>query len=337
MPSPLISVILPVYNRENYLNEAIQSMLEQTYKNFELIIVDDGSTDNSLSIAENINDERIVICKNQINKGVSFSRNLGISKAKGEFLAFMDSDDISLPLRLEKQILLFQNNKEIDICGSWLQMMNSKKILDFAKSHDEIICRMLLHCAISIGSVMARATVFKDERFNSELRHGEDYELWSRLCWKKRFHNIQEPLLIYRYHANQLSIINKQEQSPMDVQIRLNLFHRFNYNKAKFTDGMLTDLFLYNNALSFTRYINIIEWFEEIKEQNYKQQIFQKKYFNMVIKQMKKDLIYKTFFVKHFKHITKNMKFKILFHIDLLSIVYIIKMKGRERLKLSIK
>jgi len=105
MSTAFISVIMPVYNRAEFIGEAIQSILSQTYKNFELIIIDDASTDNTLKvISEFTDDDRILLLKNKKNEGVAATRNRGIEIAKGEFIAFMDSDDISLPQRFEKQV-----------------------------------------------------------------------------------------------------------------------------------------------------------------------------------------------------------------------------------------
>jgi len=120
MSTAFISVIMPVYNRAEFIGEAIQSILSQTYKNFELIIIDDASTDNTLKVISEFtdDDDRILLLKNKKNEGVAATRNRGIEIAKGEFIAFMDSDDISLPQRFEKQVKIFCSHKEVIVCGS---------------------------------------------------------------------------------------------------------------------------------------------------------------------------------------------------------------------------
>ena len=128
MTSTKVSVLMPVFNSEKFIYQAIQSILDQTFQDFELIITDDGSTDNSLSIIETFNDKRIKLIKNTSNLGLTASRNDAINISNGEYIAFLDSDDISRQDRLEKQIAFLENNKEFGMIdkalGRWGATVN---------------------------------------------------------------------------------------------------------------------------------------------------------------------------------------------------------------------
>ena len=333
MSSPLITVILPVYNRENYLREAIQSILDQTYKNFELLIVDDASTDNSLRVAKDFQDPRIRIISNKVNKGVSFSRNKGIFEAKGDLIAFMDSDDISLSDRLWKQVRILEDKKDVSICGSWLTFMSTGKILRAREYHEEIKCNMLIFCSMSVGLVMARAEVFDDNWFDTTMRYGEDYELWSRLIWKERMYNIQESLIMYRDHKNQLSVQNKQHQIEMDLNIRLDLFGKINYDREKYPDDLLKKGLGYENNIDLKTYKIFYGWLGQLKNINRQQQVYGIKHFNTVINHIQEELVYKTFFLKHFTNLNKLSKFKILTSYDHKSVFRVARLKVKEKMK----
>lgn len=160
---PLISVVMPVYNAELYLDEAIQSITNQTYKKFEFIIINDGSTDKSLEIIKKYKDEysRIVLISRE-NKGLVFSLNEGISKAKGKYIARMDADDISLSTRLEEQVAFMEENQEIGVCGSWVEVFGDNRkntIWKMPKSNEELKTRLLFSVPVAHPSVMMRKEI----------------------------------------------------------------------------------------------------------------------------------------------------------------------------------
>ncbi|MFV8226695.1 glycosyltransferase family 2 protein [Christiangramia aquimixticola] len=311
----LISVIIPVYNRAEFIGEAIQSILSQTYKNFELIIVDDASTDNTLEVIKQFKDKRIRLLRNRDNYGVSVSRNKGISNAKGSFIAFMDSDDISLPTRLEKQIMKFLLDEDLMVCGTWLQMMNSEKLIRHAEYHNEISTRLLIHCSLSIGSVMMKSTILKEFKLNPNLKYGEDYELWSRICWKGKMFNIQEPLLIYRIHKNQLSGENKSKQLHMDADIRLSLFKMLDYCITVFPDTLIKKVFLFDRYISVSEFSMFLNWLNSLKNLNNNKEVFPKNELNAVIEEIRQDLIFKIYYRKSFIGLTKFWRIKALRHL----------------------
>lgn len=201
---PTISVVMPVYNGEKYLKEAIESILNQSFKDFELILINDGSTDSSTEIVKSFNDQRIVFIDNGGNIGLSKSFNKGIALAKGTYIARMDADDIATPERLEKQLKYLEANPEIDILGSAITIINEhgQNIGKASKplTHEGIKWQSLFSTPLLHPTVMARAQILKNHTFNENLHNSEDYELWSRLLWKTetRFANLSEALLKYR-------------------------------------------------------------------------------------------------------------------------------------------
>ncbi len=207
--SPDISVLMSVYNSEEYLAESIKSILNQTFKNFEFLIIDDGSTDKSLEIISSYNDKRIVLIKNKNNLGLAASLNKGMKLAKGKYIARMDADDIALPTRLDKQFSFMENNRDIDISGSYVQFFGNDRdtIVKYPLENEDIKARLIFNCAFAHPVVILRKNSFLDKNlfYDKAVKHAEDYELWSRVAQSCRMANIPEVLLRYRLHKDQVS------------------------------------------------------------------------------------------------------------------------------------
>ncbi len=213
MDNYFISVIIPTYNRKEALIKAVDSVLSQTYTNFELIIVDDGSTDDtSLMFKDNDNENGKIKYIYQENGGVSKARNTGIKFAKGELISFLDSDDEWLPKKLEKQIDFLKKNKNIKICHTneiWIK--NGVRINQHNKHKKYggwIYQKSLYLCLISPSAVIIHKSVFEDVgMFNEEFKAGEDYDLWLRITPYYEI-GFLDDFLIKKYggHEDQLSI-----------------------------------------------------------------------------------------------------------------------------------
>ncbi len=213
MDNYFISVIIPTYNRKEALIKAVDSVLSQTYTNFELIIIDDGSTDDtSLMFKDNDNENGKIKYIYQENGGVSKARNTGIKFAKGEFISFLDSDDEWLPKKLEKQIDFLKKNKNIKICHTneiWIK--NGVRINQHNKHKKYggwIYQKSLYLCLISPSAVIIHKSVFEDVgMFNEEFKAGEDYDLWLRITPYYEI-GFLDDFLIKKYggHEDQLSI-----------------------------------------------------------------------------------------------------------------------------------
>ena len=215
---PLISVVMPIYNCELYLDEAIQSVLTQTYTNFEFIIINDGSTDETLNIikAYSNQDKRIVLISRE-NKGLVTSLNEGISVSKGEYIARMDADDISLPDRLEEQLRFMKINLDIGVCGSWIEVFgedvkSSRRKLSC--SNERLKSELLFSACFAHPSVMMRKEVLKNNNlfYDKNFLNAEDFDLWTRLSFVTNFANINKVLIKYRIVNTSITRIAEQDQ-----------------------------------------------------------------------------------------------------------------------------
>lgn len=212
-----VSVILPVFNAEKTLKTAIDSILEQTYKNFELIIINDGSNDLSEAIIKEYKDHRLKYFINEVNKGLIYTLNKAVSLCKGEYIARMDSDDISAKNRLETQVRYLTLHPDILAVGTARSIFGEnvkRKIQCFPENFDDIKAYMFLACPIVHPSVMMRRDVFfkYNIRYDEHYRNMEDYKLWYDIMQIGKIANISEPLLFYRISKEQVSTKNKVNQ-----------------------------------------------------------------------------------------------------------------------------
>jgi glycosyltransferase involved in cell wall biosynthesis len=207
---PTVSVIIPTYNREQLLGRAIKSVLVQTYQDFELIIVDDGSTDNTERLVKNFKSEKIRYIRSRENKGVSAARNIGIQSAKGDYIAFQDSDDEWMPEKLEKQMRAFETAPpEVGIVYTGFLMITVNK-RDYKPSaeitpKDGNIFRSILRGEYLVApqtTVIKRECFEKAGMFDEDFLSLEDWELFLRFSRYYQFKYINEPLLLYYYQPN---------------------------------------------------------------------------------------------------------------------------------------
>lgn len=216
---PLISVVMPVFNSEKYLADAIESILDQTFTNFEFLIFDDGSTDTSPDIVKLYvaRDKRIIADFSPINKGLVVHLNEGIRRARGKYIARMDSDDVSLPMRLEIQKKFLEDHPQVGVVGSSsLRMDHQSESVTPSKritSSSYLFWQCFFTNPLSHPTVMYRkAAVLAVGGYDETKIHTEDYDLWSRLLPIQHFANIQEPLLKYREHSASVSARNRETQ-----------------------------------------------------------------------------------------------------------------------------
>lgn len=211
MRSPTISVVMSVYNADKYLDEAIESILNQTYKDFEFIIINDGSTDKSLEIIEKYKnqDERIVIISRE-NRGLIASLNEGIEKATGKYIARMDADDISLAERFQEQVEFMEKNTAIGVCGTWVEVFGQNRkdtLWKLPSTDEEMKPRLLFSVTFAHPSVMIRKSILDNNKlyYNEDYNAIEDYKMWLDCSKFTEFANIPKVLLKYRYLDTSLS------------------------------------------------------------------------------------------------------------------------------------
>lgn len=218
---PKISVIMPVYNtEEKYLREAIESILNQTCTDFEFMIMDDGSSNNAREVISSYKDSRILYIKNEQNLGLIKTLNKALDLAKGEYIARMDSDDISLPERFKKQSDFLDKNPEIGILGTWFNCIPKDRVIETFTTDEEIKeCMLVNSNNIGHPTVMVRKSIVKTLgiKYDETNLYVEDYALWLSLIDKVKFANIAEILLNYRIHGNSVCQTKELEQS-LNVQ-----------------------------------------------------------------------------------------------------------------------
>ncbi len=219
-----LTVIMPVYNSEKYLKEAIESILNQTYEDFKFVIINDNSNDDSQAIIDHYSkkDSRILALKNNTNLGPAQTRNKAINLAQTDLVALMDADDIALPKRFEKQIDFLTKNNDYGVCGTWFTIFGDKKnkTVKHKESHDELKVRMLSSFCLGNPTTMFKKSHLGDLKFETKFVPAEDYGLWSQLIAKTKFHNIQESLLLYRWHANNISQTKEENLRKAEVTIK---------------------------------------------------------------------------------------------------------------------
>ena len=215
--SPLVTVILPVYNCEKYLSQSIESIINQTYHNIEIIIINDGSSDCSIDIINKFKniDNRIIIVSRE-NKGLIYSLNQGISIARGKYICRMDSDDIAMPDRVFKQVNFMELNPHIGVCGSWAELFGenvSNRILKHPPSNERMKPELLFSVCFIHPSTIIRKSIMIDNGilYDSNFRSVEDYHLWVVLSDLTEYHNLPEVLLKYRYVAESVSRVADRE------------------------------------------------------------------------------------------------------------------------------
>ena len=287
--NPLVSVVMSVYNSEKYLKEAIESILNQTYTNFEFIIVNDGSTDSSLDIIQEYmkKDERIVLISRD-NKGLPYSLNEGIEKAKGRYIARMDADDISLPARLEEQVEFMEKNENIGIFGTWAEVFGENKktkLLKHPVAHDELKVKLLFSVCFAHPTVMIRKYILDkyNLKYNLDYLNAQDYELWSQISEVNMMANIPKILLKYRISENSITSVTDSKKIKLRYKLLSDVFNKYieqlgtrnteEENRLHFTIGLNERISKVDINLKFLNsYLN------KLIEANKKTKVFDEKY-----------------------------------------------------------
>lgn len=207
---PTISVVIPVYNGEKTIRETIESVLDQTFSDFELIVIDDGSTDSTLKIVKSIQDPRLKIFPYP-NSGVSMSRNRGISQSTGEYISFIDADDLWTPDKLEAQLKALQENPQAAVAYSWTDCIDeSSRFLrrgGHTTANGDVYAQLLVVNFLANGSnpLIRREALEQVGEFDKSLVIGEDWDLWLRLAARFHFAAVPAPQILYRQIADSAS------------------------------------------------------------------------------------------------------------------------------------
>lgn len=222
---PKVSIIMPVYNGDKFLRAAIDSILNQSFKEFEFLIIDDGSTDTTKDIIASYKDRRIRPIENIENIGLIATLNKGIYLAKGEFVARMDADDVSLPTRLEKQVDFISDHPDIGVLGTGFQLIDSKGEnyglpIGFPTDHDFLKWSLNFYSPIVHPSVMMNKAIIREiGGYSSLYVHAEDYDLWIKASKVTRISNLEDKLLLLRKHDNNITKTYLGEHKQNAVKI----------------------------------------------------------------------------------------------------------------------
>lgn len=225
MRTPCVTVLMPVYNGGEYVDEAIQSILSQTLEDLELIIIDDGSTDNTPEIIErHRRADRRIRAYEQGNKGLIATLNRGLELARGEYIARMDQDDVSLPERLAIQIAFMNANRHVGICGAWIETFDglTRRIVRLPTGDPAIRSWLLFESVLPHPSVVMRREVLckAELSYDATRLHAEDYDLWVRASRHTALANVPYVLLHYRLHPQQIVRKYENEKQASARRIR---------------------------------------------------------------------------------------------------------------------
>lgn len=269
--TPTVTVFIPVYNGERFIRDAIDSILCQSFEDFELLIVNDASTDRTVEVVESYSDSRIRLVNNETNLSVCPTRNRGLDLARGKYIACLDSDDISCPTRLEKQKNFLDNNQNTALVGSWAEIIdekgNSQGIKTFLTDSPLIKWKLLFCNTFINSSIMFRKNrVFSLQGYDPAYALAQDYDLCSRVSFENEVSNIPEVLVKWRAWGGNLtsSRTNEQQEFTRKISIRnmhhiwgetvnINILENFKLlyssSQADFSLERLDELVLYSNTL----------------------------------------------------------------------------------------
>jgi glycosyltransferase involved in cell wall biosynthesis len=223
---PLVSVLLPVYNGEEFIEQTISSILNQSYSNFELIIINDCSIDQTENIIQSFDDDRIRYCKHAKNLRLIATLNEGLDLSRGKYIARIDADDIAHFDRLKKQVEFLEQNQDYVLVGTSVGLIKNNLITDevikYYAENNDLRFAMCFYCPFIHPSIMMRNSVIQSNnlKFNNEFLHAEDYDFWTRLSKYGMIANLDCVLTYYRIHENQISARFKNYQIEMMEKIQ---------------------------------------------------------------------------------------------------------------------
>lgn len=234
--TPRVSVLMGVYNGDKYLPKAIDSILGQTFTDFDFLIIDDGSADRTREIIDSYQDPRIKVIANAQNAGLTHSLNKGLDLAGGDYIARMDSDDISLPERLAKQVAYMDAHLEVAVCGTWAQDIDSDgKVIGVRETPvDKDLERNYWRPSPIIHpSAMIRRAHLNGMRYDEQMRYAQDFDLWLRIRATHKLANLPERLLLYRVHGGSITFSKRDDQlrATYDIFRKLVAANRIDFDE----------------------------------------------------------------------------------------------------------
>lgn len=274
--SPAISIVLPVFNSEKFIADSIQSLINQTFTDFELIIIDDGSKDQSVSIIKSFKDSRIQLVQNDKNRGIAFSRNMGLKMAKGKYYAPFDSDDLALPEKLEKQFNFLEKHTEFGMIGSWARLIDAngkflKTKWKLSANPETIPSILLFKNYFAQPALLIRKTAIPEGGYSPHLEIGEDYLMWFDIAGRWKVWNLPEYLINIRINPESITRKDSKKALIFEHQVIRNIFSLVgmeltieqverlimiknhepirNFNDLKIIEDLLNSIIIHNSAV----------------------------------------------------------------------------------------
>ena len=271
--APQVTVLMPVFNGGKYLRDAVASILGQTFQDFEFLVVDDGSRDQTQKILRSFSDPRLRVLTNAQNEGIWQSVNKGLACARGVYIARMDADDIALPERLEKQAAYLDQHPGAGAVVSTHLPMNSTGNLivrpweaeENALSFQQMKETMVRVCCICNSTSMVRAGILKRYRFNESLKSGGDYEMWLHLCHDDiPIYKFPEPLLRFRWHKHSHTFLYKRRSKRRSEGLRIKVKAAFLLRRLKWRSFNR-----YSLSVAVQLCLNVLKWIRRGFEESF--------------------------------------------------------------------
>lgn len=310
---PLVTVLMPVYNGEQFLREAMESILNQTYQHLEFLIMNDGSTDNSVSVIETYKDPRIRLEHNPCNMGIAATLNRGIQLARGKYIVRMDCDDISFPERIEKQVAFMESHPEIGISATNMETSWSKFEDQSPCGPDEVRFRLLFYCCFGHPSVIMRKDVLDKQQLFYRSVAAEDYDLWVRASWVTSLYKTEETLVFHREHPRQLTRTQTGEIHDSADHVRLKQLaelgitpDQIRMNVHKLISRIIAGAPQRRRLLPEQNIADVVEWLNLLKESNKNTKAFEIERFDPYIDRLLDEMANLTRKMGQLKHLAES-------------------------------
>ncbi|WP_305313675.1 glycosyltransferase family A protein [Hydrogenophaga sp.] len=270
---PTVSVVVPTYNAGRYIAEAVTSILNQDFTDFELLLIDDGSTDETASVIQRFAaDSRVRLLHNERNIGLIATLHRAYAECRAPFIARMDADDICDPKRLGRQVVFLRNHPEVDIVGGAIRFFGNvaPTVFQFPTDHAAIRPAMLFYCPLAHPALMFRRELVEQGliRYDDDFRYAEDYHLWSRLLLRVTSANLPEVVLDYRLHAQQVSSGSSDKQYAASLRVRRKMLMECGLTPS---DGEVTlhESVILERPLPMADYLQrLASWFDRLESVN---------------------------------------------------------------------
>jgi len=288
MRSPKVTIFMAVYNGERYIRQAIDSALKQTFRDFELLVVDDGSTDNSIAIVNEYADDRVRVLQNESNLGLFLTRNRGVMEARGEYFATLDCDDIAPAERLETQLKYFRDYPDCAMCGGRIKYIDERSAVigkfSALKGDEGYLKSLLLFTNIfSNSATMIDISVLRELQYRKGYEPAEDYDLFERVAATHQIGFINRFLSYYRVHDNNISTIKSQNRKRAEREIIERQLQRYGFKYS--ADDLLFHLAFTTAEFDFEKHKvkEYAAWLNNLRSQNKTNRAFNEQSFELAL------------------------------------------------------